>query len=119
MPPCGQAARRVTARRVAGYVMALSLTGLCGYPHKHLFASKNFGDATETEAGLLCDIAHRETRRLRQIEALAPRSASLVALILSAIELRLGAAYLGASFFLGVFRHGRSLCQREGTHANA
>ncbi len=71
------------------------------------------------EAGLLGNVPHRQASRLGLLEALATRRAGLVALILSTIELRLGATYLCASFSLGVFRHGRSLCQREGTHADA
>jgi hypothetical protein len=79
----------------------------------HLLTPEDFGDTTEAEAGLLCNVAHREAGRLRSFEALASRSADLVALALDALKLCLSTAYLGTSFLLAVGHRRRSLWEEH------
>jgi len=88
-----------------------------------LFSAEDFGDAAEAKASLLGDIANGQASLLRLLEPFSTSYACLrpfpLGALLGALELSLSAAYIGAGFFPGVFRHGRSLCQGEGTHADA
>lgn len=109
MPPCGQATRRVSARRVAAYVEALSLAALWGVDPTNSLTADDFGDVAVVETGLLSDIADGQAILLCLRESLAARGACLRAFalnpLLSALKLSLSAAYLGACPLLFALGH--------------
>ena len=77
MPPCGQAARRVSPRRVAAYVVTLSLAVLWGIDPTNSLASDNFGDVAVIEPSLIGDVPDGQAILLRLRELLATLGASL------------------------------------------
>ena len=113
MPPCGQAARRVTPRRVAAYVVALSLAVLWGLDPTNSVTPNDFGNVAVVETGLLSNIADGQAVLLRLRESLTALAACLrtfaLNALLGALKLGLSAAYISSRPLLWFARHPRSL----------